>query len=121
MVEARIGIVVQFPQSFLPEADSTQAQHMTDLLRIPSAMGHCPSLPLSQITRLTPPSRKTASSSITLSTSRGRSRPRASCVTSSRSLLRLWPLHNSGGFVPGTEAGTNTDSAVALVVTFRHP
>lgn len=93
---------------------------MIRLRRIPLDTGRCPSLPSS---RTTPPN-TTSEGSVALYDvvdQQGR-------VTSTRVLRDVEPLTTATiaasqqwHFVPGKQAGVNTDSAVILVVTFRRP
>jgi Trypsin-like peptidase domain/Gram-negative bacterial TonB protein C-terminal len=119
VVEARIGIVVQFPQSFLPKLTARERKYDR-----PSedSVGHG-ALPVSTVEPDYPPNTVAEDSVIlyNLVNQQGQ-------VTSTRVLRDVEPLTTATlaasqqwRFVPGTEAGTNTDSAVALVVTFRHP
>jgi hypothetical protein len=119
VVEARIGIVVQFPQSFLPKLTARKRKYDR-----PSedSVGHG-ALPVSTVEPDYPPNTVAEDSVIlyNLINQQGQ-------VTSTRVLRDVEPLTTATlaasqqwRFVPGTEAGTNTDSAVALVVTFRHP
>ena len=119
VVEARIGIVVQFPQSFLPKLTARERKYNR-----PSedSVGHG-ALPVSTVEPDYPPNTVTEDSVIlyNLINQQGQ-------VTSTRVLRDVEPLTTATlaasqqwRFVPGKEAGANTDSAVALVVTFRHP
>jgi len=119
VVEARIGIVVQFPQSFLPKL--TARGHKYER---PSedSVGHG-ALPVFTVEPDYPPNTVAEDSVILydLVNQQGQ-------VASTRVLRDVAPLtaatlaaSQQWHFVPGKQAGANTDSAVALVVTFRHP
>jgi len=119
VIEARIGIVVQFPQSFLPKLTARERKYDR-----PSedSVSHG-ALPVSTVEPDYPPNTGAEDSVIlyNLINQQGQ-------VTAMRVLRDVEPLtaatlaaSQQWRFVPGAEAGTNTDSAVALVVTFRHP
>jgi hypothetical protein len=118
-VEARIGIVFQFPQSFMPKL--TAREHKYDVPSEDSA-GHG-ALPVTTVEPNYPPN-TTAEGSVALYHAID---PQGQ-VTSTRVLRDLEPLtaatiaaSQQWHFVPGKQAGANTDSAVILVVTFRRP
>ncbi len=118
-VEARIGIVFQFPQSFMPKL--TAGEHTYDEPSEDSA-GHG-ALPVVTVEPNYPPN-TTAEGSVVLYDvvdAQGQ-------VTSTRVLRDLEPLTaatiaaaQQWHFVPGKQDRANTDSAVILVVTFRRP
>ena len=119
VVEARMGIVVQFPQSFFPKLTARERKYDR-----PSedSVGHG-ALPVSTVEPDYPPNTVLEDSVILydLVNQQGQ-------VTSTRVLRDVEPLtaatlaaSQQWRFVPGKQAGANTDSAVALVVTFRHP
>jgi len=118
-VEARIGIVFQFPQSFLPKLVAREHKYDEPL----EDSGEHGALP---VTTVEPnyPFNTTAEGSVALYDvvdSQGQ-------VTSTRVLRDIEPLTDATivasqlwHFVPGKQAGANTDSAAILVVTFRRP
>jgi hypothetical protein len=118
-VEARIGIVFQFPQSFMPKLETRERKY--DEPSVDSA-GHG-ALPVVTVEPNYPPN-TTAEGSVALYNVvdlHGQ-------VTSTRVLRDVQPLtaatiaaSQQWHFVPGKQAGANTDSAVILVVTFRRP
>jgi outer membrane biosynthesis protein TonB len=118
-VEARIGIVFQFPQSFMPKLEARE--HKYDEPSEDSG-GHG-ALPVTTVEPNYPPN-TTAEGSVALYNvvdSQGQ-------VTSTRVLRDVEALtaatiaaSQQWHFVPGKQAGANTDSAVILVVTFRRP
>jgi Trypsin-like peptidase domain/Gram-negative bacterial TonB protein C-terminal len=118
-VEARMGIVFQFPQSFLPKL--TAREHKYDR---PSAdsVDHG-ALPVTTVEPKYPPNTVAEDSVILydLVDQQGQ-------ITSTHVMRDVEPLtaatlaaSQQWHFVPGKRAGANADSAVALVVTFRHP
>ncbi len=118
-VEARIGIVFQFPQSFMPKLIARE--HKYDEPSEDSA-GHG-ALPVTTVEPNYPPN-TTAEGSVALYDVVD---PQGQ-VTSTRVLRDVEPLtaatlaaSQQWHFVPGKQAGANTDSAVILVVTFRRP
>jgi outer membrane biosynthesis protein TonB len=118
-VDARIGIVFQFPQSFMPKV--TAREHKYDEPTENSA-GHA-ALPIITVEPNYPPN-TTVEGSVALYNvvdTQGQ-------VTSTSVLRDVEPLTaatinalQDWHFVPGREAGANTSSAVILVMTFRRP
>jgi len=118
-VEARIGIVFQFPQSFMPKLIAREHKYEEPSEDSP---GHA-ALPITTVEPNYPPN-TTAEGSVALYDvvdSQGQ-------VTSTSVLRDIEPLtaatlaaSQQWHFVPGKQAGANTDSAVILVVTFRRP
>jgi outer membrane biosynthesis protein TonB len=118
-VDARIGIVFQFPQSFMPKV--TAREHKYDEPTENSA-GHA-ALPIITVEPNYPPN-TTVEGSVALYNvvdTQGQ-------VTSTSVLRDVEPLTaatinalQDWHFVPGKEAGANTSSAVILVMTFRRP
>jgi outer membrane biosynthesis protein TonB len=118
-VKARLGIVFQFPQSFLPKVIarahkySPSSQDSLDHAALPVSTME-PDYPINAV----------ADESVILFNfidQHGK-------VTSTQVLHGLAPFTattlaalQKWQFVPGQEAGTNTGSAVVVVVTFRHP
>jgi hypothetical protein len=118
-VEARIGIVFQFPQSFMPKL--TAREHKYDEPSEDSP-GHGV-LPVTTVEPIYPPNTAVEGSVALYDVvdSQGQ-------VTSTRVLRDVEPLTASTiaashqwHFVPGKQGGANTDSAIILVVTFRRP
>ena len=118
-VEARIGIVFQFPQSFLPKLTAGERSY-TQPSEDTADHG---ALPVSTVEPDYPPNTVAEGSVILydLVDAQGQ-------VTSTRVLRDVEPLtaatlvaSQQWHFAPGKQAGANTDSAVVLVVTFRHP
>jgi Trypsin-like peptidase domain/Gram-negative bacterial TonB protein C-terminal len=119
VVEARMGIVFQFPQSFLPKLtahDRKYQQPSEDFV----AHG---ALPVYTVEPHYPVRTVTEDSIIlyALVNQHGQ-------VTKTHVLRDIEPLtaatlaaSKQWLFVPGKQGGVNTDSAVVLVVTFRHP
>jgi hypothetical protein len=118
-VDARVGVVFQFPQSFMPKLvvrEHKYAEPSED------SAGHG-ALPVTTVEPNYPPD-TTAEGSVALYDNvdlQGQ-------VTATRVLRDIEPLTASTiaashqwQFVPGKQAGANTDSAVILVVTFRRP
>jgi len=116
-IEARLGIIFQFPQSFLPPLGTRERKYEESLA---DSADRAP-LPIVTVEPNYPPN-STADGSIVLYEVIGRQGE----VTSTEVLhevesltaptvaaLRQWR------FVPGKQAGANTLSAVAVVVTFR--
>ena len=119
VVQARIGIVVQFPQSFLPKL--TSREHKYDP---PSedSIDHA-ALPISTV-EPDYPLNTVAEQSVVLYNLINQQGE----VTSTQALRDVEPFTSltlaalqKWQFVPGKEAGANTDSAIVVVVTFRHP
>jgi len=119
VVQARIGIVVQFPQSFLPKL--TSREHKYDP---PSedSIDHA-ALPISTVEPDYPANTVAEDSVIlyNLINKQGQ-------VTSTQVLRDVEPFTattiaalKEWQFVPGKEDGINTDSTVLVVITFRHP
>jgi hypothetical protein len=119
VVKARLGIVFQFPQSFLPKVMAREHKYS------PSSkdfLDHA-ALPVSTV-EPDYPVNTVADESVILYNfidQQGN-------VTSTQVLHGLEPFTattlaalQKWQFVPGQEAGTNTGSPVAVVVTFRHP
>jgi hypothetical protein len=119
VVEERLGIVVQFPQSFLPKL--TSREHKYDP---PSedSIDHA-ALPISTV-EPDYPLNTVAEQSVVLyslinqqgeATSTQVLRDVEPFTSVTLTALQKWQ------FVPGKDAGANTDSAIVVVVTFRHP
>jgi hypothetical protein len=118
-VEARIGIVFQFPQSFMPKL--TTREHKYD--EPSEGSDEHAALPVTTVEPNYPPN-TTAEGSVALYDvidQQGQ-------ITSTDVLRDLDPLTTATiaatqqwHFVPGKQAGANTASAVILVVTFRRP
>jgi len=119
VVEARMGIVFQFPQSFLPKLTAHDRKYDR-----PSedSLDHG-SLPIYTVEPNYPVNTVAEDSVIVydLVNQQGQ-------VMNTRVLRDVEPLtaatlaaSQQWHFVPGKQAGVNTDSAVTLVVTFRHP
>ena len=118
-VEERMGIVVEFPQSFLPKLTSPERKYdppsedSIDHAAVPISTVE-PDYPLNTV----------AEQSVVLYNlinQQGK-------VTSTEVLRDVEPLTSATlaavqkwQFVPGKEAGAKTDSAIVVVVTFRHP
>jgi hypothetical protein len=118
-VEARIGIVFQFPQSFMPKLIARE--HKYDEPSEDSA-GHG-ALPVTTVEPNYPPNTTTEGSVALYDVVDPQGQ-----VTSTRVLRDVEPLtaatiaaSQQWHFAPGKQAGANTDSAVILVVTFRRP
>jgi Trypsin-like peptidase domain/Gram-negative bacterial TonB protein C-terminal len=118
-VETRIGIVFQFPQSFLPKM--TLRKHKYDRPSQDSTAHGA--LPVFTVEPVYPPNTNVEGSVILYERvdSQGQ-------VNSRRVLWDVAPLtaatlvaSKAWRFVPGEQAGGNTDSAAIVVVTFRHP
>ena len=118
-VEERIGIVVQFPQSFLPKLTSPERKYDP-----PSedSIDHA-ALPISTV-EPDYPLNTVAEQSVVLYnlinqqgevTSTQVLRDAEPFTSATLAAIQKWQ------FVPGKEAGANTDSAMVVVVTFRHP
>ena len=119
VVEGRMGIVVQFPQSFLPKL--TVREHKYDP---PSedSIDHA-ALPISTI-EPDYPLKTVAEPSVVLYNLINQQGE----LTSTQVLRDVEPFTSATlaaiqkwQFVPGKEAGAKTDSAMVVVVTFRHP
>jgi hypothetical protein len=117
-VEARIGIVVQFPQSFLPKL--TAQEHKYDLPSEESAHG---ALPVLTVEPDYPPKTVAEDSVILYKTVN-----REGQVASTEVLRDVEPFtaatlaaSQKWQFAPGRDAGEDVYSAVVIVVTFRHP
>ncbi len=118
-VEARVGIVFQFPQSFMPKM--LAREHKYDEPSEDS--GEHGALPVATVEPNYPPNTTDEGSVVLYDAVDAQGQ-----VTSTRVLRDLGPLtaatiaaSQKWHFVPGKEAGANTDSAVILVVTFRRP
>jgi hypothetical protein len=118
-VEERIGIVVQFPQSFLPKLSSPERKYDP-----PSedSIDHA-ALPISTVEPDYPPNTVAEDSVILYNRINKQGQ-----VTSTQVLRDVEPFTattiaalKEWQFVPGKEDGINTDSAVLVVITFRHP
>jgi TonB family protein len=118
-VEARIGIVFQFPQSFLPHVTSRQRKY-DEPLADSDDRGALP------VFTVEPdyPTTSIAEGSVVLYdsvdsqgqiTSTSILRNVGSLTAPTEAALHEWK------FVPGKQAGVITDSAVVVVVTFRRP
>jgi len=116
---ARIGIVFNFPQSYLPKITSGERKYEAPL---PASSNHGP-LPLYTIEAAYPPN-SIGEGSVALYTSVD-----AQGKIASTSVLEDVPSLTKPAiaaleqwkFAPGKQAGVNTDSAVIVVVTFRRP
>jgi outer membrane biosynthesis protein TonB len=119
VVAARIGIVFQFPQSFMPKMTAREHKYERPLENSASYAA----LPVSTVEPAYPPNTNAEGSVILygLVDALGQ-------ISSTRVLRDLEPLTaatlaavQQWHFVPAKKAGASTNSAVVLVVTFRHP
>jgi outer membrane biosynthesis protein TonB len=118
-VDGRIGIVFQFPQSFLPKLKSREHKY-DEPAEDPDEHG---ALPIATVEPNYPPN-TVAEGSVALYNVVD---PQGQ-VTTTRVLNDIEPLTDATiaavqewHFVPGKQAGNNTDSAVIVVMTFRRP
>ena len=119
VVQARMGIVVQFPQSFLPKLAARE--HKYDLG--PEDSTSQAALPVSTVEPDYPTNTVAEDSVILYNRINKQGR-----VTSMQVLRDVEPFTattvaalKEWQFAPGKEDGVNTDSAVLVVITFRHP
>lgn len=118
-VEARIGIVFQFPQSFLPQVTSRERKY-EEPLADSADRGALP------VVTVEPdyPTNSFTEGSVVLSElvdSQGHIISSSIlCDVESLTAPTVAALHR-WQFVPGKQAGARTDSAVVVVVTFRRP
>ncbi len=118
-VEARLGIVFQFPQSFLPHLTSGERKHSEPLAE-PDDRGALPVLTIEPAY----PTNSQAQGSVALYnlvdsqghiTSTSTLLDVGSLTAPSAAALRQWQ------FAPAKRAGAATESAVVVVETFRRP
>lgn len=118
-VEARIGIVFEFPQSFLPNVTSKERNYEEPFADSPDRGA----LPVRTVEPAYPVT-SIAEGSVALYglidaqgqiSSTSVLRNVDSLTAPAEAALRQWE------FVPGKQAGAKTDSAVVVVVTFRRP
>lgn len=119
VVQARMGIVVQFPQSFLPKLAARK--HKYDI-GPENSVSHA-ALPVFTVEPDYPVNTVAEDSVILYNRINKQGQ-----VTSTQVLRDVEPFTattvaalKEWQFVPGTEDGANTDSAVLAVITFRHP
>lgn len=118
VVQARMGIVVQFPQSFLPKLAAREHKYELG----PEDSGSHSALPVSTV-EPDYPVNTVAEDSVILFNGINKQGQ----VTSTQVLRDVEPFTATSvaalkewQFVPGKEDGVNTDSAVLVVITFRH-
>jgi hypothetical protein len=119
VVQARMGIVVQFPQSFLPKLASREHKYGPPA---EDSVDHA-ALPVSTVEPDYPVNTVAEESIILYNFVNQQGK-----VTSTQVLRDVEPFTattlaalKKWQFVPGKEDGANTDSAVVVVATFRHP
>lgn len=118
-VEAHLGIVFQFPQSFLPKMAVREHRYE----RPSGENAGRAALPLSTVEPVYPPNTNAEGSVILYELLNPEGQ-----VSSTRVLQDIAPLTSATltatrewQFAPGKQAGANRDSAVIVVVTYRHP
>lgn len=116
-VRARIGIVFQFPQSFLPKLTTGEHKYA------PTFSNNQGALPLITVEPSYPPDTVAEGSVILYSLVNAEGQ-----ITSTRVLQGIGPLTaatlaatQQWQFAPARRLGVNTNSSVVLIVTFRRP
>jgi len=118
-VEARIGIVFQFPQSFMPKLLARERKYDEPA----EDSGEHGALPVATVEPTYPPNTTDEGSVVLYDAVDAQGQ-----VTSTRVLRDVGPLtaatiaaSQQWRFAPGKQAGSTTGSAVIVVVTFRRP